>query len=211
MSEDRSVEGTGAAWVPQRPTIDLPRLSSTLAAGAQRARLLVSGVAGPLSDRQRSLALDLLRDLEQLCDAAGLAARPTRIEPETIELAPLVADVIGSLRFVAHRRHLLVALLGGSLPTHCHADPEVVRATLSDALGAALLAAPGGGRVTVEIARSADRLAVDVSAPGWDPRLPPAPPSGSGIAVSVLRTASGARLVLSVLAVPTRTGAQTPG
>ena len=198
MTDEGGTESGGAGWPPPRPAFDVMRLSTMLAGGAQRARILVSGGAGPLTDRQRSLALDLLRDLEQLCDAAGLASRPSRIEPETFDLSTLVSDVIGSLRFVAHRKHLALTLIAGAGPSQCHADPEVVRSTLTQALGSALAACPSGARVNVELARSADRIAIDVSGPGWDPRLPPAPPPGSGAAVSVLRTSSGSRLVLSV-------------
>jgi signal transduction histidine kinase len=121
-----------------------------------------------------------------------------KIEPEVFSLGAVTLDVVGAFRFIAHRKQLALTLTGASGHTDCLADPTIVRSTLTDAIGAAVQAAPSGARVSVEIARSADRLAIDVSAPGWDPRLPPAPPAGSGAALSVLRTASGARLVLSV-------------
>jgi signal transduction histidine kinase len=119
-------------------------------------------------------------------------------EPEVFSLTALLADVVGAFRFAAHRKQLALTLLGAHGAIDCLADMNVVRSTLVDAIGAAVTAAPAGARVSVEMARSSDRVAVDVGAPGWDPRLPPAPPAGSGVAVSVLRTASGARLVLSV-------------
>lgn len=198
-ADDRGSEATAALFINARPGgLELSRLSSTLSAGAQRARLLVSGVAGPLSDRQRALALDLLRDLEQLCDAAGAAAASLKVEPRPFDLATQLRDVVGSFRFLANRRQLTMTLTGVHQAAECVADPDVVRTTLIDGIGLAVSAAPSGGRVLVELARSADRLAVDISAPGWDPRLPPAPAAGSGAALSVLRTASGARLVLSV-------------
>ncbi len=199
MDERGMDSGASGVFPPTRPALaDLARFGATLAGGAQRARLLVNGVAGPLSERQRALALDLLRDLEQMCDQAGVGASQERIEAETFELGTMAADVIGSFRFVAHRKQLALTLTGASGHTQCVADPVVVREALKDAVGAAVAATPSGARVAVEIARSADRLAVDISAPGWDPRLPPAPPAGAGAALSVLRTASGARLVLSV-------------
>lgn len=199
MAEDRGAEAE-AAWAGTRRPGDIVRMASTLAGGAQRARLLVNGVAGPLSERQRALAMDLLRDLEELCDAAGAAREAEMVQPETFDLGSMCADVVGSFRFVAHRKQLAITLLGSNGHTTCTADPDVVRQALLDGIGAALQAAAPGTRVSVEIVRSADRLAVDVSAPGWSPRLPPAPPAGSGAALSVLRTASGARLVLSVAA-----------
>ncbi len=204
MADERGSDSGAAGLFPTgRPALtDLARFAATLAGGAQRARLLVNGVAGPLSERQRALALDLLRDLEQLCDAAGVGGLNQRVEAETFELGTMAADVIGSFRFVAHRKQLALTLTGASGHTQCTADPLVVREAMLEAVGAAVAAAPSGARVSVEIARSADRLAVDISAPGWDPRLPPAPPAGSGAALSVLRTASGARLVLSVPAAP---------
>lgn len=199
MADERGVESAGNDWLsPRTNAIDLSRLAATLSGSAQRARLLVNGVAGPLTDRQRALALDLLRDLEQLCDAAGAASAHLKVEPEAFSLGTLVSDVVGSFRFVAHRKQLALTLTGSQGVTDCLADRNVVRHTLTEAIGAAVTAAPSGSRVAVELARSADRLAIDVSAPGWDPRLPPAPPAGSGAALSVLRTASGARLVLSV-------------
>jgi signal transduction histidine kinase len=178
--------------------MELSRLTATLANAAQRARLLVNGVAGPLTDRQRALASDVLRDVEQLCDAAGAASAHLRVEPEVFSLATLVADVVGTFRFVAHRKQLALTLLGAHGVVDCFADTGIVRTILVDAIGAAVTAAPSGARVSVEMARSGDRIAVDIGAPGWDPRLPPAPPAGSGAALSVLRTAGGARLVVSV-------------
>lgn len=199
MSDERGSDSSAGTWAATRPAgADLARFAATLAGGAQRARLLLNGVAGPLSDRQRTLAMDLLRDLELLCEAAGVGGTPVKLEAERFELGPMAADVIGSFRFVAHRKQLAVTLTGAGGHSQCLADPGVVRTALVEAIGAAIAAAPSGARVAVEVARSADRLAVDISAPGWDPRLPPAPPAGSGAALSVLRTASGARLVLSV-------------
>lgn len=198
MAEDRGAEAE-ASWVGTRGRgADLSRFASSLAGGAQRARLLVNGVAGPLSERQRALAMDILHDLEQLYEQAGSATRAQLVQPEPFDLGAMCADVVGAYRFVAHRKQLAVTLLGSNGHCICVADADVVREALSDAVGAALMAAAPGIRVSVELTRSADRLAVDVSAPGWNPRLPPAPPAGSGAALSVLRTASGARLVLSV-------------
>lgn len=185
----------------QRSGVDLVRLSALLAGGAQRARLLVNGVAGPLSERQRLLAMDILRDLERLCDEAQAARASVSAQPERFELAALAKEVLEAFRFMANRKQLILTLGGIKGHSLCLAARGVVRQTLVDALGAALQAASSGGRVLVEIVRSADRLALDISAPGWDPRLPPAPAPGSGAALSVLRTASGARLVLSVPAV----------
>lgn len=187
-----------AGWSGGGTGLEMSRLNATLANAAQRARLLVNGVAGPLSERQRALASDILRDVEMLCDAAGAASAHLRVEPETFSLASVVADVVGSFRFVAHRKQLALTLLGAHGATECLADLTVVRSALIQAISAAVSATPAGARVSVEVSRSADRLAVDVSAPGWDPRLPPSPPTGSGAAVSVMRTAAGARLVLSV-------------
>lgn len=197
MAEERKTEtGAFGRWGNHRGGGEMTRIASLVAGGAQRARLLVSGVAGPLSDRQKMLAMDLLRDLEQLCDATGNG--DAQVEPQAFDLGAVAGDVVGAFRFVAHRKQLALTLTGASLHAECLADPEVVRTALIEAVGAAVTAAPVGSRVAVEIARSADRLAVDVSAPGWEPQLPPAPPPGSGAALSVLRTASGARLVLSV-------------
>lgn len=198
MVDDRVGEAVAAANAAKATGLDTARIAGTLAAAAQRVRLLVNGVAGPLTERQRSLANDLLKDLEQLCDVAGAASANVRIEPEAFSFGTLAADVVGSYRFIAHRKQLALTLAGGIGPTEAVADVGVVRGVLAEAIGAAVSAAPSGSRVSVEIARSADRLAADISAPGWDPRLPPAPPVGSGAAVSVLRTATGARLVLSV-------------
>lgn len=198
MAEERGVEAE-AFWMGARARGgDMSRFASALAGGAQRARLLVNGVAGPLSERQRALAMDILRDLEQLCDEAGSASQSVAVNPEPFDLGALCADVVGAWRFVAHRKQLALTLLGSSGHCICIADSSVVRDTLTESIGTALAAAAPGIRVAVEITRSADRLAVDISAPGWNPRLPAPPPAGSGAALSVLRTASGARLVLSV-------------
>jgi signal transduction histidine kinase len=191
MGDERSGEtNPGIA-----PGLDGARRAAALAGALQRARLLASGIAGPVTDRQRSLLTELVRDLELLGDAEGSARR---IEVETFALDGAVCDVVGRLRFAAHRKRLTVSFFHGREPSLCVADPSVVRTLLADALGAAVALAPSGGKVFVELARSADRLVCDVSAPGWEPRLPPVPPAGSGAALSVLRGTGGARLVLSV-------------
>lgn len=198
MADDRGSEAANV-WSAAKPSgVELSRLAGSLASAAQRARLLVNGVAGPLTDRQRSLANDILRELDGLCEAAGAATANLKIDTQTFSLGGIAADVVGSFRFIAHRKQLALTLTGSNAHTDCTADAGIVRSALVEAVGAAVTAAPSGARVSIEIARSADRLAVDISAPGWDPRLPPAPPAGSGAALSVLRTASGARLVLSV-------------
>jgi len=199
MGDERSIGlgiGAGAAW-PSRRAVDSATLQSLLAGGAQRARLLLSGGAGPLNDRQRLLTTDLLRDLERLCEATGAAMGPPG-DPEVFDIGAAAADVVGALRFMAHRKQLALTLTGAGGRCEGVAVHDVVHSALLDIIGAAVAAAPGGSRVAVELARSADRIAVDVSAPGWEPHLPPPPPPGSGVALSVLRTASGARLVLSV-------------
>lgn len=199
MADDQGIEtSTGTFPAPRTRSLELSRLAGTLAAAAQRARLLVNGVAGPLTERQRSLAADVLRDLEQLCESAGAASAGQAVETEAFSLGALALDAVGAFRFIAHRKQLALTLTGASGRTDCLADRTVVREALIESVAAAVAAAPSGARVSVEIARSADRLAIDISAPGWDPPLPPAPPAGSGAAMSVLRTASGSRLVLSV-------------
>ena len=177
---------------------ELARIVATLAGTSQRTRLLVNGVAGPLTERQRALALDILRDLEILADAAGAAVAAIEVDSKVFALGPLVNDVVGAYRFIAHRKQLALTLIGGRNESECNADPNILRAVLNEAIGHATNACPTGGKVSVEVCRSSDRMAVDISAPGWDPRLPPAPAAGSGLAVSVLRTASGARLVVSM-------------
>src|SRR5690606_26479228 len=114
--------------------------------------------------------MDILRDLERLCDAAHAAQASMSVEPQKFDLCELAAEVTGAFRFMAHRKQLALTLSGANGHSACFAAREVVRTALIDAVGAAVQAAPSGGRVSIELVRSADRLAVDVSAPGWDPR-----------------------------------------
>jgi signal transduction histidine kinase len=191
MADERSTDTTGPGGL-----LDAPGRMAALAGALQRARLLSSGIAGPVSERQRTLLAELVRELEQVTDGDGAGVR--RIEVETFALDGAVSEVVARLRFVAHRKRLTVSFFHGKEPSMCVADPSIVRSLLDDALGSAVALAPSGGKVFVELARSADRLVCDVSAPGWEPRLPPMPPAGSGAALSVLRGTGGARLVLSV-------------
>jgi signal transduction histidine kinase len=138
MADERGLEVSAGNWSSTRTGgVELSRLTATLAGGAQRARLLVNGVAGPLSDRQRSLAMDILRDLEQLCEVAGAASAALKVDPEVFSLSALVTEVVGAFRFVAHRKQLALTLLGTTAHADCLADVSIVRSTLTDAIGAA--------------------------------------------------------------------------
>ncbi|MFM2153119.1 MAG: hypothetical protein RL199_1554 [Pseudomonadota bacterium] len=192
MADERSTDTSAGP----APVLDGPKRTAALTGALQRARLVLSGIAGPLSERQRTLLVELVHELERVTEGEGAGAR--RIEVETFALDQAVSEVVARLRFVTHRRRLTVSFFHGREPALCVADAAVVRSLLTDALGAAVALAPSGGKVFVELARSADRLVCDLSAPGWEPRLPPVPPAGSGAALSVLRGTGGARLVLSV-------------
>lgn len=174
-----------------------------LAAAQQRARLLVNGVAGPLSERQRALALDLLHDLEFIHTHFQGQYTPEPVERSVFVLGEMAKEVVSAYRFVARRKQLAITLLGHNAHTMVNASRAETERNLHQAVKAAVEAAAPGTRVGVEISRSMDRFALDVSTTGWNPRLPPAPPAGSGLAISILRTASGARLVLSAEAATT--------
>ena len=177
--------------------LNTPWISTTLASAAQRARLLVNGVAGPLSVRQRALAEDILRDIEHVHERVAAECRPVAPEPETFRLGDLVRDACNTVQFIAHRKRLTLDPMGLAAGD-CVADFGIVQAYLKEALKAAANAAVEGSRIYVEVARCSDRLVVDISAPDWDPRLPPSPAAGSGVACLLLTTASGRRLLISV-------------
>lgn len=59
-------------------TFDRALFEALLAAGEQRARLLAHGVAGPLTERQRLPAMDVVDDLEQALEVLGPVA-PRRV------------------------------------------------------------------------------------------------------------------------------------
>lgn len=179
------------------------RISNGLAGAAQRARLLVNGTAGLLTERQRVLAMDLLRELEQLCDAIAEAAPPP-VEVSAFEVSALCVEAVNRQRFAANRKQIAVRVLGAPCPRegtttmHAEADREVVLQALTEGIGAAIGAAAPEAHLYAEITRAADRVALDVTLAGWNPHLPPPPPKGAQLAISVLRTAQGARLVMSM-------------
>ena len=117
--------------------------------------------------------------------------------PVVFDFIAAVLDVVYRFRFMANRKKLALTH-AGALGSHpCLAARFVLHDTLIDIMEAAIDAAPEGSRVAVEVSRTADRIAADISVPGWEPRLPPPPPSGSNLCLSILRTASGARLVVT--------------
>ncbi len=200
MLDDRGPESRSKATDGGlRPApLDLLRLSGLVGDASHRVRALASGSLGALNERQKAAMIELLRLIVHVEELTSRSALPHRIEPEPFDLGTLAADVAGSLRFVAHRRHVTVVVSGQGLPAGCRADPAVARHLLAEALASAIALTPSGSRVHVDLARSGDRLTLDLSAPGWEPALPPAPPHGCGVASSVLRTAAGSRLVFSV-------------
>ena len=200
MLDDRGSEPrtTAVDGLPRPAPLDLLRLSGLVADASHRVRTLAAGSLGTLNERQKAATVELLRLIVHIEELTSKSALPHRIEQQQFDLGALAADVAGSLRFVAHRRHVAVVLTGQNTATACRADPAVLRHLLAEALASAIGLTPGGSRVHLDLARSGDRLTLDLSAPGWEPSLPPAPPHGCGLASSVLRTAAGSRLVLSV-------------
>jgi hypothetical protein len=187
--------------LPQTPPLDLTRLASLLADATTRARLVAGGALGPLNERQRAASLELLRCLVHLDGLVARSAVPHRVEARPFDLGRLTVEVAGTLRFLAHRRQVTLSCVGVGSGHVGRSDPVVVGHHLTEALRAAIAASPVGGRVLVELARTSGRLTLDLSSPGWEPALPAAAPAGSGLASSVLRTAAGSRLVLSMEAV----------
>lgn len=175
-------------------------VAAILAGAAQRTRLLVNGVAGNLTDRQRALSMDILKDIEALTDLVEnefIVPKPVLSE---FDAGQVCADLIGEMRFAAHARQLAITLLGSNANNRfVYADLEAFKKLFRDGVRGAVSGANSGTRVSVELVRSADRIAIDVSAPGWNPQLPIAV-KDSNISISVLRMASGSRLVLSMYA-----------
>ncbi len=135
----------------------------------------------PDDDVQRAeylaIALRQARRLGGMVDAlfelARLEARELEPEPEVVNLAELLQDVVLKFRPRAAEAglELRLAPLGDGLPTAC-LDVALVERVLDNLLGNALEHAPGGGEVEVALAPAGAGLEVTVSDRG--PGIPEA-------------------------------------
>lgn len=168
-----------------------------LTATAQRLKLLNNGVAGPLTDRQRTLSKDIESSVLELLQKAKDQVGEISNELSTFDLGRLVLDIAQRYSFLANARQISISVTGAHSGVCVRAVKPVSERVIANSLDNAVRMAPSGGRVLVELCRSAERMAIDISAAGWSPVMPPSPSDGSGAALSCLRTASGARLVIS--------------
>jgi hypothetical protein len=118
------------------------------------------------------------------------------LDPAPIDLRELAEDVRSRMWFAIRRRKQCITITGNATAL---ADYSAALACLTEIVWQASCAAMDGAHVRIEIADVAGRCAVDVVAAGWDPQMPQIPPVTSpGCFASILRTASGARVIVTM-------------
>ena len=160
-----------------------------MAVALAMARRLLSGEEGQLAPRPRAAVVGLVA----LLDVRAPGDRPVETNDE-FDLAELARDLALEQRFAARARRLVLEVRGGAAPVRC--DPKAARGTLGASLAAAMRGAPEGARVLVEIRRQGRQVEAELSAPGWEPGAAPA--AAQSTACRLLRTASGARLLITL-------------
>lgn len=114
---------------------------------------------GPLSDQQRDFletvgrnGRQLLELINELLDLQRIAAGRMDLKPETVELAPLLAEAAGSVHAQAEKHRHALVITPPAPDLRVHADRGRVRQVLLNLLSNAIKFTPDGGRITVAAA-----------------------------------------------------------
>ena len=122
--------------------------------------LLTQDLGGaPLSDQQRDFletvarnGRQLLELINELLDLQRIAAGRMDLKPETVELAPLLAEAAGSVHAQAEKHRHALVITPPTQDLRVHADRGRVRQVLLNLLSNAIKFTPDGGRITVAAA-----------------------------------------------------------
>ena len=135
---------------------------------------MLDGLTGELNPRQlryltrlQANTDRLARLINDLLDLSRIEAGRLELRPTTVRLAPLVHDVVASLRPVADAKGLQLEAL--TTDAIVWADADKVTQVLMNLLGNALKFTPADGQVTVTVARAGGawvQLAVADTGPG---------------------------------------------
>ena len=135
---------------------------------------MLDGLTGELNPRQlryltrlQANTDRLARLINDLLDLSRIEAGRLELRPTTVRLAPLVHDVVASLRPVADARGLQLEAL--TTDASVWADADKVTQVLMNLLGNALKFTPADGRVTVTVAHDGSawvQIAVADTGPG---------------------------------------------
>jgi len=135
---------------------------------------MLDGLTGELNPRQlryltrlQANTDRLARLINDLLDLSRIEAGRLELRPTTVRLAPLVHDVVASLRPVADARGL--QLEAPTTDASVWADADKVTQVLMNLLGNALKFTPADGRVTVTVAHDGSawvQIAVADTGPG---------------------------------------------
>jgi signal transduction histidine kinase len=171
---------------------------------------MLDGLTGELNPRQlryltrlQANTDRLARLINDLLDLSRIEAGRLELRPTTVRLAPLVHDVVASLRPVAAARGL--QLEAPATDATVWADADKVTQVLMNLLGNALKFTPADGQVTVTVAHDgvawvqiavADTgpgIAVDDAAHLFDPfyqtaHMEPAKRDGTGLGLTIAKT-----------------------
>jgi hypothetical protein len=129
-----------------------------------------------------------------------MAENHVSVQPEVFSLSDLVKEIEEKYRFKAHGQKLALAVLGASEEHNGLADFDALSLILDEAVAAAIANASANSLISVELVSYFGQIRIEISAPGWNPKLPSAIPDGSGIAATIKNnySSSGSRLVLAV-------------
>ena len=144
------------------------------------------------------------RRLSQMVDNVLLFSRSNRgvvtIRRETVDIAALVADVVGAFKPQAASKQMTVVLESDGVLRPVAVDPNVVRQVLLNLLDNAVKYGLRGQRITVRLRGAADALSLSVEDEGpgitptdrakiWEPfwRAPGSAEGGTGLGLAIVR------------------------
>lgn len=181
---------------------ELSKLRLALVSAVMGVRRLVDTRTGPLNYTQKLLLDGIMRDHRMLEEAFQAELSPRTPEPEAFDLALLVADLAQAFTFVARRKQIEIRLLTKGIAYDAYADREMARAALIEGVGAAVMGSTIREPVSIKLSRAPDRFTVTITASSWNPKLPPAPLPGSGVTMSLIKSAEGTSMVITIQRVP---------
>lgn len=141
------------------------------------AELLQAGLGGELNEQGREYVSDILssvgrlgEQIESVLDLSQSEAGMLPLAREEIELFPFVTTIVEERRSRLEAGDLMLDLRGNNASGRIEGDSRRLARAVGHLLDNAIAATPRGGRILVDVSRSADgaRIVVSDNGPGMD-------------------------------------------
>jgi len=149
------------------------QLRTPATAVKQYAAMLLQGYAGDLTDTQMQMAQTIydcnerqINIVNDLLKVAQVDAGHVRLQPKTVDLVPMLREIIDEQASKFHARDQAVVYKATLPAAQAHIDPQLMRMVLENIIDNASKYTPPGKNVTVRVRHTRHNLAVSIQDEG---------------------------------------------